>query len=342
MVSGGCVMNKKALIVFLIMALVVTGAITFYIIDKRVPMSPSNSGNTPGNLQNGGLFFEMDGKVYFSNSNDANCLYSMNPDESSPKRLTSMGAKYISGAEDFLYFYMDSTKVSSKVTGLGSVTNQYGIYRCRTTGRDQFCLLRDFCGEVNLCGEYIYYQSKTGASLNKIKCNQKDQQQVSEDYISPVCYDDGLIFFTGVSKDHNIHTMDTRAGDLDSTVVSGNYFLPVVQDGYLYYLDGETNYSLWRVNLSTNEKTLVTSDRIDCFNVNSTHIYYAYSNAEAPSLRRCELDGNNREILYNGVVNSINLTSQYVYFKEFGNDDIIYHIPLNGSAPAQPFIISSK
>ena len=49
------------------MLLVITGALALYFVDKHVPMSPTDSGNIPGNMQNGGLFFEMDGKVYFSN-----------------------------------------------------------------------------------------------------------------------------------------------------------------------------------------------------------------------------------------------------------------------------------
>ena len=145
-------MNRKFAVFFILMLLIISGALTLYFIDKHVPMSPTDSGNIPGNMQNGGLFFEMDDKVYFANAYDDGCLYSMNVDESKPKRLTSMGCKYISGANGYLYFYMDSTSKSSKVTGLGAASKQYGIYRCKTSGRDQVCLVRDFCGETQLCG----------------------------------------------------------------------------------------------------------------------------------------------------------------------------------------------
>ncbi len=37
-------------------------------------------GNTSGNLLNGGLFCEYDGKIYFANPNDYNRLYVMNSD----------------------------------------------------------------------------------------------------------------------------------------------------------------------------------------------------------------------------------------------------------------------
>ncbi len=336
-------MSRKMVLFLVILVLAIAGFTAFYIIDKRVPMDPANSGNTPGNLQNGGLFFEMDDKVFFANASDNNCLYSMNVDESKPKRITSMGVKYISGAEGFLYFYMDSTSKSSKVTGLGSASNQYGIYRCRADGSAQTCLLRDFCGEVQLCGEYLYYQVKTdGGSLHKIKCNKKDQSQVADEYISPVCYSDGVIYFSGVNDDHDIHAMYTTNGDMVTTFLQGHYFFPAVQDGYIYYLDGDANYSLWRTNLYSGEKQQVTSDRVDCFTLNNRHIYYAFSDADSPALRRCDLDGNNKTVLYNGIVNSINLTSRYVYFKVFGDDSMLYHMPLDGSAPATTFVVLDK
>lgn len=336
-------MNRKNMIFISLMLLVIACVVVFYILDHRIPMSDDDFGNTPGNLQNSGLFFEMDGKVFFSNASDNNCLYSMNPDESNPKRLTSMGAKYINGANGFLYFYMDSTKRSSNVTGLGAATNQYGIYRCKTNGRDQVCLHRDFCGELQLCGKYLYYQIKTdGGSLNKIRVDKKEQSKVSSEYISPVCYDDGIIYYSGVTNDHNIHALYTKEGDTTSDLINGYYFFPVVQDGYIYYLNGESNYSLWRTDLYSGSQQLVTSDRVDCFTLDSQHIYYSYSNADNPSLKRCNLDGSDPIVIYNGITNSINVTSQYIYFKVFGVDDYYYHIPIGLNAPASIFMPIGK
>ena len=335
-------MSKKAVLVFILILLLLTGAMTLYLLNKRVPMDPSNTGNIAGNLQNKGLFFEMDGKVYFANASDDNCLYSMNVDESQPKRLTTMGAKYISGADGFLYFYMDSTKKSSKVSGLGAATNQYGVYRCKADGSDQTCMVRDFCGELQLCGEYIYYQIKTeDGSLHRIKCNKQDEGKVLDELVSPVCYYNGTIYYTGVSKDHNIHTLNTATGS-EGSFISGSLFFPVAQDGFLYYLNGADNYSLWRAVLSTGEQQRIVPGRIDCFTLDNQNIYYSYVGSDNPSLRRCNLDGSNSIVLYQGIVNSINITSQYVYFKDYADDQLYYHIPLNLSSQAQPFIVKDK
>ncbi|MBQ7614175.1 MAG: DUF5050 domain-containing protein [Butyrivibrio sp.] len=336
-------MSKKAAVVFILILLAVAGIMTLYVVGKHVPMDPSNTGNIAGNMQNKGLFFEMDGKVFFANASDNNCLYSMNLDETKPKRLTAMGAKYITGADGFLYFYMDSSKKSSKVSGLGAATNQYGIYRCKASGDNQTCLIRDFCGELQLCGEYIYYQIKTnGGSLHKIKCNKTAESTVAAELISPLCYDNGMIYFTGVVSDHNLHALFTTNGDSERTLIPGNYFFPVVQDGYIYYLNGDKNYSIWRTDLSSGEQQQITSDRADCFTMDRNYIYYSYSDPASPSLRRCDVDGSNKVILFEGLVNSINITSQYIYFKVYGNDDLYMHMPINLSRAAEPFVLIEK
>ena len=153
-----------------------------------------HTGNSAGNLHNYGLVFEMSDKIYFANPYDSNCLYSMDPDGTHSKRLTNMGVKYISGANGILYFYMDSCNTSGKVTGLGSATNQYGVYRYNTKTGDLKCLAREMCGEVQLCGEYLYYQVKTdGGYLEKIKVNKTDKKVVYDEMASPVCYDNGIL-----------------------------------------------------------------------------------------------------------------------------------------------------
>ena len=327
-------MNRRIALGFIITGLIATLLLVVYFLDQRVITYPSDFGNTAGNLHNGGLFFEMDGKVYFANPNDNDCLYSMDLDETHLKRLSSMRTKYISGANGFLYFYMDSTKKAGKATGLGAATNQFGIYRCKVNGRNQECLIRDFTGQMQLCGEYVYFQlqKQGGGTLEKIRVDKRDKKTVNTaEMISPVCYDNGVIYYTGVNNDHSIHAIDTHAGDRTYDVLSGHYFFPVVTGGYIYYLNGDSNYSLWRTNLYSGETEIVTSERVDNFTMDNQYIYYTYSNGLLSQLKRCDLDGDNQFVLFQGVTNSLNLTSKYLYFKVYGNDDVMYHIPLDGS-----------
>jgi hypothetical protein len=86
----------------------------------------------------------------------------------------------------------------------------------------------------------------------------------------------------------------------------------------------------------------LSTARIDCFNVDRLHIYDSTSASETPALVRCNLDGSDQTILYEGIVNSINLTSQYIYFKLYGDDSMFYHMPIDGSGAATPFIVNAE
>ena len=106
---------------------------------------------------------------------------------------------------------------------------------------------------------------------------------------------------------------------------------------YSWNIIGAQNYTLWRTSLLTSETENVTSDRVDCFTMNSQYIFYSTSTDQG-ALKRCDLDGSNQYILYQGITNSLNLTSRYLYFKAYGSDDLIYHIPLDFSQGASLFM----
>ncbi len=84
----------KAFILPVIVILALGGLLFFSYWSKRVPSNPDGTlGNTAGNLLNKGLFCESDGKIYFVNPYDGNTLYSMNPDETQPEKITTVGVQ---------------------------------------------------------------------------------------------------------------------------------------------------------------------------------------------------------------------------------------------------------
>ena len=63
--------NQKTLLIFAGIIILIAGLFTVTYLTGRVPMNDENTtGNTAGNLNNGGLFCESDGKVYFANAYD--------------------------------------------------------------------------------------------------------------------------------------------------------------------------------------------------------------------------------------------------------------------------------
>ena len=101
--------NTKALLFAGAVILLMAVSLVISSFMNRIPSNDiSVTGNTGGNLNNGGLFCELDGKIYFANSYDNDRMYSMNIDGTDLKKLTSSSVAHINGAGDYLYYFMDS------------------------------------------------------------------------------------------------------------------------------------------------------------------------------------------------------------------------------------------
>lgn len=284
----------------------------------------STVGNTPGNLNNGGYFCEADGRVYFANAYDNYGLYAMNPDESDMVKLSGNSVSSINAAGKYLYYAMTSD--GSSGSGLGYLAHTAGIYRSNLKGKSTVGLDRCSIVSMQLCGNYLYYEKydkALGTTLDKVRIDKKDRQTVAEEIINPNCYLNGRIYYNGAGKDHFLYALDVST-DTPTVIWQGNLWNPIVQDGYVYYMDVSENYRLCRYSLNNNVIEVLTNDRIDMFNVYDSYIYYQVSSTDAPALKRMRTDGSSQELVREGVYQNINVTSEYVYFNAFNETTPVY------------------
>ncbi|MGN0376230.1 MAG: DUF5050 domain-containing protein, partial [Suilimivivens sp.] len=312
--------NWKYILFAVLLLLFLAATLLLSSLRGRIPSNDITvTGNTAGNLNNHGLFCELDGKVYFSNAYDNGCLYSMNLDETDMQKLTSGQVSSINAAGDYLYYFMDT---ANSGTGFGYVVRTYGVYRSGTNGKNATCLVRDACVTMQLVGDYLYYQRYNNQDFTKfykVKTDKSENVLVSDEIINPAACNNGIIYYNGQSRDHYLYALDTRA-DSVSTVYEGNLWYPVYQDGYIYYMDVGENYRICRYSLYNGTVEILTHDRADSFNVGNSYIYYQKNDADAPALMRMHLDGSDPEVVAEGNYQNINITSYYVYFNEFNNE----------------------
>lgn len=331
--------KKKITIIVTAVSLLFLAVFTFTLLSQRVKMNDGNvTGNTAGNLNNGGLFCERDGIVYFSNPYDHGRLYSMTPEENDIKKLTSSKVTSINADSHYLYYYMDNSQSGE---GLGYMRPFHGIYRSRLDGRDAVCLKRNYAITLQLCGNYLYYQNfdnnnKNGTELYKIKIDKSEDMRIADYNINPASCVNGLIYFNGTKNDHYLYMLDT-SNDSISLLWDGNIWNPVYHEGYVYYMDVPHNYRLCRYSLNDNSSQVLTEDRIDFFNVYGNYIYYQKSSRDDPALKRMLTDGSNAEVVSEGVYRNINITSGYVYFTAFESDVPVYKTPTSGAVQVTTF-----
>ena len=228
--------NWKPILFTGIVILLLVASSVYSVLSERIPSNDiSVTGNTAGNLNNGGLFAESDGKVYFSNAYDGGRLYSMNADETDVVRLGDSKVSAINVGGNYLYYYLDS---SDGGKGLGYVVRTYGVFRSKLNGKDTKCLDRNAAVTMQLAGDYLYYQRYNNTDFTKfwkIKTDKSESSLVSEEIINPAACHNGIIYYNGTEKDHYLYALDTRT-DTISTIYQGDLWYPAYQDGYILWM----------------------------------------------------------------------------------------------------------
>lgn len=326
-------MNKTAKTVLIsVICVLLLGALGLAgIFANRVSMNPNGTvGNSAGNINNGGLFCEYNGRVYFSNAADHGCLYSMNPDETDVKLLNKMEVRNILAGGKYLYFYQAG---STSESGLGQIAGVRSFCRSGLNGSSVTTLTRDPVVTGQLVNNYLYLltASSSGTSFYKLKIDKSEQVDLASYQINPACAGDGIIYYNGTQDDHYLYALNT-ANDVVTELWRGNLWYPALDGNYIYYMDVANDYRLCRYSLSMNEVQVLTNDRVDCFNVGNGYIYYQKNDSVSPQLRCMRTDGSDNHTVAEGNFTSINMTSRYVYFQPFGDELTTYHSPLGSSA----------
>ena len=328
---------RKRIIPIIIIILFLGGLIYLSISSSHTKENASDViGNTAGNLNNKGLYCERNGLVYFSNPYDQNILYSMSANETDIKKLGTVGVFYINADDNRIYYSQQSTASGS---GLGYIRKPTGLYSCSLDGKNTKCYTQDAVGITSLCGNYLYYQhytNKTGTYLEKKKIDKSDSMVLLEQMVNPACVYNGSIYFNGMEQDHFLYALDTTSNVI-STVWDHNMFNPVYQDGYIYFMDMESEYELHRYDMNSGQEEVLSTDRLDYFNVYGNVIYFQKSSATEPALKRIMIDGSNEEIIKEGVFEQVNITSTYAYFNEFDKPVPVYHQPTFGPVQVSVF-----
>lgn len=324
--------SKKTVIITLILIFSLFGiSLVVMKFTDRMKQNPDGTvGNTPGNLNNGGHFCEADGMVYFSNPFDEECLYRMTSDEQDIKKMNNSPSMYINAGGDYLYYFQPN---ASGASDLGFIIHNAGLYRCNKNGKRVYCLDRSNMQTVALINNRLFYEKAVkGAKTLQLASigTDKEKPEIVLDYLAnPASCRNGLFYYNGTVRDHYLYSYDTKTGEIE-LICEYSMWFPTLQGNTIYFLDIENNYRLARYDLTTGTITTLTNDRVDCFNVSDTYIYYQKNDQKKPALMRMQKDGSNPELIAEGIFCDINLTSEYMYCRVFGTQMPIYHMPVNG------------
>jgi hypothetical protein len=297
-------------------------------------------GNTTGNLNNDGTFCEFNGRIYFSNPADSDCLYSMNPDCTNITKLNNDSVQSINVGGNYIYYLRNN--VASQNVGAIFQNKKYGIIRTDLNGKNALTLYDFAAGVVNLCGNYVYYQhysNDDAFSFYRVKIDGTEETRISDNGYFPACTYGTSIYYVNVEGNHFIYRYDTKTGR-STTYMEANAYLIDMQGDYLYYIDLDRNYSLVRVDTSTMKKELLTNPsdgKCITYNVYGNKIFY-YLEGENSALYRMNTDTSDNTLIYSGTVSTINCTSEYTFFRLF-QSDTLFRVSTDGVPIAEQIIL---
>ncbi|MBR1931892.1 MAG: DUF5050 domain-containing protein [Lachnospiraceae bacterium] len=328
---------RNTMIIIFIVLLVITAAIMMFLSRRIKPNPVGTVGNTGGNLNNGGFVCEHDGTVFFANASEGGHLFCMNVDETDVRQINDMNVCNILADEHYVYFFQLGQAEEGQGSGFTSMLSVKSFIRSDQTGKNTATLTRDTVLHAQLVDNSLYLLT-TGKQLSfqKMKIDKSNVVKLADYEINPSSVYNGVIYYNGTQTNHYLYGLNT-SNDSTAEIWRGNLWYPVAAGDYVYYLDVSDNYRLCRYSLTNDWVEVLTSDRVDCYNVGNGYIYYQ-SNGATPQLICMRTDGSSPFVLADGIYTNINMTSQYVYFQELGNESIWYHSPLGGGW-MEPFIV---
>lgn len=329
------IMKNKAIkiIISIVLAVCIIAIGVFQYINSRFAYNAETAtGNTTGNLNNGGLFSEYDGKIYFSNPYDEGHLYVMDSDCSNAKLLNSDKAGYINVCGSYIYYAKNNYSRDSIVSN--DRVRMYGVYRTDLKGNNACSLYETLSGVSSLYGNYLYYQHYSDTeplSFYKTKIDGNEEIKLSDIPVNPASIYNGKIYFSNPNDSNHIASYNTDTGSI-STVYEANSYMVDAADNYIYYIDLSKNYSLVRFNISNNTVELLfepDDGKVIRYNRYGSKIFFIVEGANA-GLYRMNTNGTQIESIAAGNISSVNCTSLYTFFQYYNDKVSLYRIPTTG------------
>lgn len=312
---------KKTIIFLLVVALVIGGfaALTHYA-NKVYYNEDDTTGNTAGNLYNGGLYCEIGDTIYFANPSDDGAFYSMDTDCTNVKKLSTDKVASLNADEHYVYYSLRNYAKENISVSVLTFRNT-GIYRyARKNGR--VAMLFDGANAVScLYGNTIYYQhydTKTAIQLHKVDIDKKNAGLVNTDGMVPASIYNGVLYYAGDEKDHYIHALNLATGS-NSVLVHANSSMPIAMPGGIYYIAMNDGYAIYRVGYDGSGPEKLVDEF--CFTYNITpdehYLFYQIDGGDDNRIVRLDLTTGIAQTIMDGNFKQIHVTSRYVFFSDF-------------------------
>lgn len=324
----------KKIVIFILILLFVIIAVLLGLKTSRTIFNKENiSGNTPGNLFNGGLFSQFGDKIYFSNYKDDGALYVMDLEGNHFEKLSSDKVGHINVLGKYIY-YIRNKKSKDANSKNGLDFNSNGIFRIDLKGNNIKALYDKPSTFMNVHGNYVYYRhyDKDELTFYSVKIDGSEEKKISNLPIIPISIFDNILYYSKTKNANSIIKMNLNDGSTNTLYSDENTYAPVVNGDFIYFISISDNYSIKRIHLDGSNPKTIVKDSCSTFNISPDGKYLYYQVDDTISNRICIMNLETGEVttLLDGDYKEIHIAGNNVYFSDF-NKSKTYYIPIGAT-----------
>ncbi len=315
--------NYRPLItVSIIVGILVIIVLFFYFSNRVVESAPGTIGNSAGNLYNGGLFCENDGRIYFSNHNDDYALYSMSSSLKDFKKIYNDYCRYINCDENYVYYTRKNNKKENPTQSI-FIFFSTGVYRVKKNGTGMKMITQDPSGSLLLYDNKLYYQVYRNNSLTLYRSgiDGNDEIKILSDDTPVVSAYEGRVYYAGNLKEHDVHYI-TPSGSV-SLAFEANAYLPIATAQGMYYISTvDKKYRIYLADMDGSNEQCIVEKPVSWYNVteDGRYVFYQCDEKEESALYVLDREENTTETILEGNYKWINLAGGYCFFFEFSTE----------------------
>jgi len=302
----------------------------------------NESGNTAGNVYNGGFFCQKGDTIYFSNDYDHGSLYSMNTVCENIKKISTDSAIYINADSHYIYYVKSDSNVENNSSSMRF--NNGGLYRLNTSGTSLKCITANPTSYLMLSGNYLYYQQYSvddGMNMARTKLDGTDSRTLSHSSTIPFSVSDNNLYYYGTAKNQPIMEM-LLTSFTEHTKYNAAYQYPIFFDNYVYYINPANKNRIYRMKKDGSAPTLLINETCSTYNITNSgqYLYYQIGDGKSNRIGRLNLDTMKKETILKGSYKNIYVTDNYVFFNNYEHSKIFKVIADGGREVSE--LIPSK
>ena len=174
-----------------------------------------------------------------------------------------------------------------------------------------------------LGGNSLYFQTYGEDGNFDLEYVQTDKnkapvKKITTDYVHPVNYQNGLLYYSGIADDHCLYSF-SPASNTASRVAQIDCHMPIITDEGTYFLSMAHNYSLFYLPKTSNTATALVEKRISSYNLSGDgrFVFYQTDGSDDNGLYCYDTITRTESLLVPGDYKNLNVASRYLFFTNF-------------------------